>query len=135
MSRPGEWGGTSISIKYEIWKISLASHAHAAPLRSTVTRQPAKSMVKLRGDLPRCRLLESSLWHHRPSQDALFYKTPCVLVLPDGSCGEPKAQEEMDRAAADAQAKVKSWVRGGKHLQQLLTGHSYSPCREQQGNS
>lgn len=56
------------------------------------------------------RLLESSFLPHRHPQNALFYKTHFVLVLPDGSCGEQKAQEEaMDRAGGNAQAKVK-WV-------------------------
>lgn len=53
--------------------------------------------------------------HHRRSQDALFFKTHFVLVLLDGSCGEQKAQEEeMDRAAGNVQAKVKSWAGWGK---------------------
>lgn len=42
----GGWGGRSISIKYKIRRISLASHALAAPLRSSVTRQQTESMVK-----------------------------------------------------------------------------------------
>lgn len=66
------------------------------------------------GGLPRCRLLGRSSWCHRQSQDALFHTTHFVLVLPDGSCGQQKAQEEeMDRAAGNAQAKVKSWGVGG----------------------
>lgn len=69
------------------------------------------SMVKP-GGWPRRRSPESSLWHRRLSQNALSYKTHFVLVLPDGSCGQQKAQEEeRDRAAGNAQAKVK-WVSG-----------------------
>lgn len=48
------------------------------------------------------------LFASQTSQNALFYKTHFVLVLPDGSCGQQKAQEEaMDRAGGNAQAKVK----------------------------
>lgn len=48
--------------------------------------------------------------HRRYLQNALFYETYFGLVLPDGSCGEQKAQEEeMDRAAGNAQAKVNLW--------------------------
>lgn len=43
----------------------------------------------------------------RPSQNASFHKTRFLLVLPDGSRGKQKAQEEeADGAAGNAQAEV-----------------------------
>lgn len=107
-----QWGGTSIRSNIKLGKSAWPAMP-SQPLGEAPTQGSRLSQWLSPGAFAPRQSWESIWRPCRPSQNASFHKTHFLLVLPDGSRGKQKAQEEeADGAAGNTQAEV--GPRGGE---------------------